>query len=84
MVMATISSKDFNWYSRVPQVMGGDDPKVFKPSYFILAAPKPHEGSFESRFADLPAFGIWKEHAGSGDTLLEEFSNGWRGFTTGK
>ena len=77
MVMATISSKDFNW---CPEVMEGDDPKVFEPTYMILPAPKPEEGSFESRFADLPAFGIWKDRTESDEELLKEIGSGWRGF----
>ena len=83
MVMATISSKDFNWYSQVPHVMEGDDPKVFEPTYIILPAPKPEEGSFESRFADLPSAGIWTDRTESDDELLEELGSGWRGFATG-
>ena len=82
MVMATIFSKEFNWYSRVPQVMEGDDPKVFDPTYTIIPTPEPEVGSFESRFADLPAFGIWKDRRESVDELLEELGSGWRGFTT--
>lgn len=79
MVMATISSKDFNWH---PEVVEGDDPKVFEPTYRILPAPEPEEGSFKSRFADLPSSGIWADRTESVDELLEELGNGWRGFAT--
>jgi len=82
MVMATICSIDFDWYSQVPQVMKGDDPQVFKPTYRILPAPKPVVRSFKSRFADLPAFGIWKDRAESDDELLKELGSGWQGFAT--
>ena len=77
MVMAAISSRDFNWR---PEVVEGDDPKVFEPTYIILPAPKPEEGSFKSRFADLPSAGIWADRIESDDELLEELGSGWRGF----
>ena len=77
MVMATIASKDFNWR---PEVVEGDDPKVFEPTYRILPAPKPEVGSFETRFADLPSSGIWADRTESDNELLEELGNGWRGF----
>jgi hypothetical protein len=79
MVMATISSKDFNWR---PEFVEVDDPKVFEPTYIILPAPKPEEGTFESRFAALPAFGIWKDRTESDEELLEELGSGWRRFAT--
>ena len=84
MVMATICSIDFNWYSKVPQVMEGDDPQVFEPTYRILPAPKPVVGFFKSRFADLPAFGIWEDRTESDDELLNALARGWRGFATEK
>ena len=78
MVMtAPISSKQFNW---PPEVVEGDDPKVFEPTYRILPVPKPEEGSFKSRFADLPAFGIWADRAESDEELLEQLGSGWREF----
>ena len=80
MVMSTISSKDFNWYSQVPQVMEGDDPQVFEPTYRILPAPKPQECFLKIRFADLPSAGIWADRTESDDELLEELGSGWRGF----
>ena len=58
MVTVKISSIDFDWYSRVPQVIEGDDPQVFEPTYRILPAPKPFVDSYESQFVNLPAFGI--------------------------
>ena len=79
MVMATISSKDFNWR---PEFVEGDDPEVFEAAYIILPAPKPAEGSFISRFADLPSAGIWADRTESDDELLEELGSGWRGFAT--
>jgi len=80
MVIAIIASKEYNWR---PEIIEGDDPTVFEPSYIILATPKPTEGTFESSFADLPAFGIWKDRKESDDKLLEEFGSGWRGFADG-
>lgn len=80
MVMATIASKEYNWS---PEIVEGEDPKVFQPNYIILPTPKPTEGSFESSFADLPAFGIWKDRAESDDEILKELGSGWRGFTNG-
>ena len=79
MVMATISSKDFDWPL---DVVEADDPKVFEPTYRILPAPKPEEGSFKSRFADLPSAGIWADRTESDGELLEELGSGWRGFAT--
>ncbi|MFC2001396.1 hypothetical protein ACFLUZ_02700 [Chloroflexota bacterium] len=49
-----------------------------------IATLKPEESSFGSRFADLPAFGIWKDRTESDDELLEELGSGWRGFATEK
>ena len=80
MVMATICSIYFDWYSQVPQVMKGDDPQVFEPTYRILPAPKPVVSSFKSRFADLPSAGIWADRTESDNELLEELGSGWRGF----
>ena len=80
MVMATISSKDFNWYSRVPQVMEGDNPKDFDPTYIILPASEPEVGFCRSGFADLPSAGIWADRTESDDELLEQLGSGWRGF----
>ncbi len=82
MVMATKCSIDFDWYSQVPQVMEGDDPQVFEPTYRILPAPKPVVGSFRTRFADLPSSGIWADRTESDEELLEELGSGWRGFAT--
>jgi hypothetical protein len=79
MVMATIASKDFNWR---PEIMEGDDPKVFEPSYIIEPALKPVEDTFKSRFADLPSSGIWAKRTESDDELLEELGSGWQGFAT--
>jgi hypothetical protein len=76
--MATIYSKNFAWY---PQIINGDDPQVFEPTYTILPPPKPMVGFFESRFADLPAFGIWKDREKNDNELLEELGSGWRGFS---
>jgi len=81
MVMASIASKEYNWH---PEIIVGDDPRIFEPSYIILPSTEPTEGSFESSFVDLPAFGIWKDRKGSDDELLEELGSGWRGFATGK
>lgn len=80
MVMAKISSIDFNWYSRVPQVMGGDDPRKFVPDYVVTEEADTTEESLKSKFADLPAFGLWKDRKESDDELLEELGSGWRGF----
>jgi hypothetical protein len=77
MVMAKISSKDYSWY---PEAVEGDDPKVFNPTYRIVPSPEPEVGFFRSRFADLPAFGIWKDRTETDEELLEELGSGWRGF----
>jgi hypothetical protein len=79
MVIATIASKEYNWR---PEIIEGDDPKVFEPSYIILPAPKPEVGSFKSSFAYLPSAGIWAERTESDDELLEELGGGWQGFAT--
>ena len=84
MVMATICSIDFDWYSQVPQVMKGDDPQVFEPTYRILPAPKPVVRSLKSKFADLPSSGIWEDRTESDDELLEQLGGDWRGFATGR
>lgn len=77
MVMAAISSKDFNWR---PEVIESDDPKVFEPTYIILATTKSEVGFSRSLFADLPSAGIWADRTESDDELLEELGSGWRGF----
>jgi len=79
MVMATISSKDFNW---LPEVVESDDPEVFKPTYMILATTKPEVGFSRSGFAKLPSAGIWADRTESDDELLKELGSGWRGFAT--
>ena len=80
MVMAPIYSRGFDWYSKVPQVMKGDDPRVFEPTYRILPLPEPKECFLKIRFANLPSAGIWADRTESDDELLEELGSGWRGF----
>ena len=83
MVMATISLKRLQLGLSSSSGYGmGEDPKVFEPAYIILPAPKAEEGSFESRFADLPSAGIWADRTESDDELLEELGSGWQGFAT--
>jgi len=79
MVMATISSKDFNWR---PEVVEGGSPEIFEPTYIIIPTPEPEVRFFRSRFADLPSAGIWADRAESDEELLEELGSGWRGFAT--
>ncbi len=79
MVMAKISSKDFNWR---PELVEGEDPTIFDPTYIILPAPEPEVGFYRNKFADLPSAGIWAERTVSDDELLEELGSGWRGFAT--
>jgi len=79
MVMAAISSKDFNWR---PELVEGDAPENFNPTYIILPASEPEVGFFRSRFADLPSAGIWADRTESDNELLEELGSGWRGFAT--
>ena len=79
MVMATISSRDFNWH---PEVIESDDPENFDPTYIILPAPEAEVVFFRSQFADLPSAGIWEDLTESDDELLEELGSGWKGFAT--
>ena len=80
MVMAREASIDFNWQ---PDVVEADDPLVFTPDYVVTnAAPLSYLVVVRSKFADLPAFGIWADRPQSDDELLEELGSGWRGFAT--
>lgn len=77
MVMASIDSIKFNWQ---PNVAEGADERVFKPSYVVKEEAGLIIGSFTSKFADLPAFGIWENRTESDDELLKEIGSGWREF----
>ncbi len=79
MVMASIASIDFNWQ---PEVVEGDDPRIFTPNYVATEEAETSEGYLKSKFADLPSSGIWADRTESDDELLEELSSGWRGFAT--
>jgi len=82
MVMASIASKDFNWQ---PNKVGeGDDPRIFMPDYFVVAAEEAKTSVLflKSKFADLPTFGLWADRTESDDELLGELGSGWRGFAT--
>ena len=79
MVMSEIASKKFNWK---PEVMEGDDTRVFTPNYVVTEEAVPSVESFRSKFADLPTFGMWADRKESDDELLEELGSGWRGFAT--
>ena len=79
MVMASIASIDFNWR---PDVVEGDRPRVFTPSYVVKAEAVPTVEFLRSKFSDLPTFGMWADRKESDEELLEELGSGWRGFTT--
>ena len=79
MVMAEVASKKFNWK---PEVIEGDDPRIFIPSYTVTEEAVPSVASFRTKFADLPTFGMWADLTESDDELLEELGSGWRGFAT--
>ncbi len=79
MVTASIASIDFNWQ---PDVVERDNPRVFVPKYIVAEEAETSVLSFKSKFADLPAFGLWADRTESDDELLEELGSGWRGFAT--
>ena len=79
MVMAEVASKRFNW---PPEVVAGDDPRIFIPGYTVTEQAEMSEGYLNSKFADLPSSGIWADRTESDDELLEELGSGWRGFAT--
>ena len=57
-----------------------DNARIFKQDYMVMEEAETSEQSLKSKFADLPAFGIWKDRTESDDELLEELGSGWRGF----
>ena len=77
MVMATISSIDFNWR---PEFVEVDNPRKVIPDYTVTEQAETSVDSIKTKFVDLPAFGLWKDHRESIDELLEELGSGWRGF----
>lgn len=86
MVTATIAlidlrnwQPDFNWQ---PEVVAGDDARIFTPNYVVTEEAVPSVAFFRSKFADLPSSGIWEDRTESDDELLEELGSGWRGFAT--
>lgn len=79
MVMTLIASIDFNWQ---PNVVEGDDPRKFIPTYVVKEEAVPIVKFFRSKFADLPTFGMWADQTESDHELLEELGSGWRGFAT--
>lgn len=79
MVMASVASKKFNWS---PEVVKGDDLRVFVPDYVVKEEAVLSARFFRSKFADLPTFGMWADRTESDDELLEELGSGWRGFAT--
>lgn len=79
MVIDTIASRKFNWK---PDVVEGDSQRIFTPNYIVTGEAVPRAGFFRSKFADLPAFGIWADRKESDDELLEELGSGWQGFAT--
>ena len=79
MVMSEIASKKFNWR---PEIMEGDDPRVFMPDYAVAEEAETSVESLKSKFAQLPTFGMWADRTESDDELLEELGSGWRGFAT--
>jgi len=79
MVMAEVASKKFNWR---PEIMEGDDPRIFTPDYVVAEEAEATVASLKSSFADLPSSGIWEDRTESDDELLEELGSGWRGFAT--
>jgi hypothetical protein len=78
-VIAEINSRKFNWQ---PEVIEGDDTRVFIRNYVMTEEAVPSNDSFRSKFADLPSAGIWEKREKSDDELLEELGSGWRGFAT--
>ncbi len=79
MVMASFASIDFNWQ---PTVVEGDNPRIFTPNYVVTEEAVPSVKFFRSKFADLPAFGMWADRKESDDELLEQLGSGWQGFAT--
>ena len=86
MVTATIAlidlrnwQPDFNWQ---PEVVAGDDARIFTPNYVVTEEAVPSVEFFRSKFADLPSSGIWEDRTESDDELLEQVGGDWRGFAT--
>ncbi|MCK4830613.1 hypothetical protein KA005_83645 [bacterium] len=79
MVIDAIASKKYNWK---PDVIEGDNERIFAPNYSVTAEAVPVVESFRTKFADLPTFGIWADRKESDDELLKELGSGWRGFAT--
>ena len=77
MVMASIDSIKFNWK---PNIIKGDDVRVFAPNYIVREGAETTVQSFRSKFADLPSAGIWENRTESDEELLEEIGSGWRDF----
>jgi len=79
MVTASCASIDFNWQ---PDVVEGDDPRIFTPNYVVGEEAETRIRSFKSKFGDLPTFGMWADRTESDDELLEELGRGWQGFAS--
>jgi hypothetical protein len=77
MVTNLIASKDFNWK---PEVVEGDDPRLFAPEYSVSEEAGKTVRSLRSGFEKMPSSGIWKNRLESDEELLEELGRGWRGF----
>jgi len=79
MVIELSASRDFTWNGWRPEV---DDARIFKQDCVVIEEAETSEQSLKTKFADLPAFGLWKDRTESVDELLEELGSGWRGFAT--
>lgn len=82
MVSTELYLKKFNWPQSVPIIVKADDVRMFTRDYSMTGEAVPSVGFCRSKFADLPAFGIWADRKESDDELLEELGSGWRGFAT--
>ena len=60
-----------------------NNPGAFISNYVLYGEAELEVRFFRSKFADLPAFGIWADRTESDDELLEELGSGWREFMEG-
>lgn len=79
MVMELTASRDFTWEGWQPNI---GEAQIFTQDYIVIEEAITSEQSLKSKFADLPAFGLWKDRKESDDEILEELGIGWRGFAT--
>ena len=79
MVTELTASRAFTWEGWRPKI---GEAQIFTKDYIVLEEANTSEQSLRSKFADLPAFGLWKDRKESDDELLEELGSGWRGFAS--